>query len=151
MNIQIAYKILDADTIEFYCDEALEFKVVINVAYRGVDGSVDGGSSLTQTQMDNLNYIPNIKVDVEGLKNKDEELAAVVYELGRRLDLAEYMLDDNVLLKNIESLSKEQEHTINAKTIDKKILQSLAGIDMVNVNTEGSYDANTGNLGSIPG
>ena len=139
MNIQIAYKILDADTIEFYCDEALEFKVVINVAYRGIDGSVDGGSSLTQTQMDNLNYIPNLKVDVEGLKTKGEELARVMYELGSRLDLAEYKLDDNVLLRNIESLSKEQEHTINAKTIDNMHLQNLAGIRLVNTDHPDSF------------
>lgn len=139
MNIQVRYKIIDSNTIEFYCDSNLEFKVVVNVAYRGVDGSADGGSNLTQSQIDNINHIPNLKVDIAGLKTKDEEAAAVIRELSTRILNTEVMLDDNFLIKTIERLSKEKDHTINSKTVDNVKLQNLIGMKLVNVDYPDSY------------
>lgn len=152
-SLTVPYKILDDNSIEFVNDTNLDMTVIVNAAYRGKLGDINGGSSnITQVQIMNINDIPNLKSQLNILS---EDFLKIKNDLDKDLDKIKKDLSDEGLLEKIVAIGGHNSN-IDADKLDGKHSSEfvqLKYLDGYNGLVLGNDDHNlirTSNLGLIP-
>ena len=133
-KIDLDYKIENNNQITFTHHTPIEFKAVVNIAYRGVDGSLGSGSMLSQTQLLNINTIPTLQAEIVDLKDKNTTLTSRVglIETKHLEDITnlEDRIDniDTNLLSRVQQASNDNSCKINASSFYKKGVDRYLGL-----------------------